>query len=98
MSWVVSKLLELQCNWKDVKVTESQAGASQKKLYTIYLPKKNYLCIITLLNTWGLPGHRKTNLPCPLARTHEISITVGKLCFCALELHVICDFVSLGCL
>ena len=53
MSWVLSKLLELQCNWK----IQNHRQGLKKKLYTIYNlspPKKNYLCIITFLNAWGL--------------------------------------------
>ena len=53
MSWVLSKLLELQCNWK----LQNDRQGLKKKLYTIYNlspPKKNYLCIITFLNAWGL--------------------------------------------
>ena len=40
--------------------TESHEGGSKNNfiLYTIYPPKKNYFCIITLLNAWGLTGHR----------------------------------------
>ena len=40
--------------------TESHAGGSKNNyiLYTIYPPTKNYFCIITLLNAWGLTGHR----------------------------------------
>ena len=51
MSWVVSKLLELQCHWK---VQNRTRRGLTKKLYTIYPSTKNYLCIITLLNAWGL--------------------------------------------
>ena len=57
MSWVVSRLLELQCNWKVWKVENHiHAGASKRNyvLYTIYPPKKNCLSILTLLNAWGL--------------------------------------------
>ena len=52
-SWVVSKLLKLQCNWK----VQNHRHGLKKKLYTIYNfspPKKNYLCIIKFLNAWGL--------------------------------------------
>ena len=47
------KLLELQCNWK----VQNHRQGLKKKLYTINNlspPKKNYLCIITFLNAWGL--------------------------------------------
>ena len=52
-SWVVSKLLELQCNWK----VQNHRQGLKKKQYTIYNfspPKKNYFRIITFLNAWGL--------------------------------------------
>ena len=49
MSWVVPNLLN--CN---VTGRIARKGLT-KKLYTIYLAKKNYLCIITLLlNAWSL--------------------------------------------
>ena len=54
MSWVVSKLLELQCNWKVQNHTHARASKRKYGLYAIYPPKKNYLCFLTLLNAWGL--------------------------------------------
>ena len=40
----------LQCNWK----VQNHTQGPHKGIYTIYPPEKNYLCIITLLNAWGL--------------------------------------------
>ena len=45
VSWVLSKLLELQCNWK---YAESQAGALKNNyiLYTIYPPARKVTSVL----------------------------------------------------
>ena len=51
MSWVVPNLLNCNVTGR-YRITRKGLA---KKLYTIYPPKKNYLCIITLLlNAWSL--------------------------------------------
>ena len=44
----------MQCNWKVQNHTQGPQSKNNCILYTIYPPKKNYFCIITLLNAWGL--------------------------------------------
>ena len=44
----------MQCNWKVQNHTQGPQSKNNYILYTIYPPKKNYFCIITLLNAWGL--------------------------------------------
>ena len=41
MSWVVSKLLELQCHWKVQNPTRRGLTKKLSSLYTIYPSKKN---------------------------------------------------------
>ena len=83
MSWVVSKLLELQRHWK---VQNRTHRGLTKKLYTIIPLRKIfvYLCIVTLLNARGLvtgtavlPDEKcqssKTEVYLPLSMFSEIA-------------------------
>ena len=54
LEYCLYKLLELQCNWKVENHIHAGALKRNYVLYTIYPPKNNYLCFLTLLNAWGL--------------------------------------------
>ena len=89
MSWVVSKLLEQQCNWR---LQNRRQGPQKETMYYIQFipPKKTYVCFLTLLNVWGLVWQE---LQCYRTRNASL-VRLYYTCFYLCSVRIVCGQIS----